>query len=36
LQIEQAYQKQAKHRKTSWEDYCEMYPDALECLIDDI
>jgi hypothetical protein len=36
LQIEKAHQKQAKHRKTSLEDYCEMYPDALECLIYDI
>lgn len=36
LQIEKAHQKQAKHRKTSLEDYCEIYPDALECLIYDI
>jgi hypothetical protein len=36
LQIKKAHQKQAKHRKTSLEDYCEMYPDALECLIYDI
>jgi hypothetical protein len=36
LQAEKAHQKQAKHRKTALEDYCEMYPDALECLIYDL
>ncbi|WP_016950523.1 Calvin cycle protein CP12 [Anabaena sp. PCC 7108] len=36
LQAEKAHQKQAKHRKTALETYCEMYPDALECLIYDI
>ncbi|MCE2718155.1 MAG: Calvin cycle protein CP12 [Dolichospermum sp.] len=36
LEVEKAYQKQVKHRKTSLEEYCEMYPDALECLIYDI
>ncbi|MEA5577900.1 Calvin cycle protein CP12 [Anabaena sp. UHCC 0451] len=36
LQAENAHQKQAKHRQTSLESYCEMYPDALECLIYDL
>jgi hypothetical protein len=36
LQAEKAHQKQAKHRKTSLESYCEMYPDALECLMYDL
>ena len=36
LQAEKAHQKQAKHRKTALEEYCEMYPDALECLIYDL
>ncbi|MFN9561144.1 MAG: CP12 domain-containing protein [Dolichospermum sp.] len=36
MEVEKAYQKQVKHRKTSLEEYCEMYPDALECLIYDI
>ena len=36
LQIKKAHQKQAKHRKTALETYCEMYPDALECLIYDL
>ncbi len=36
LQTEKAHQKQAKHRKTALEEYCEMYPDALECLIYDL
>ncbi|TAE60513.1 MAG: hypothetical protein EAZ76_06765 [Nostocales cyanobacterium] len=36
LQAEKAHQKQAKHRQTSLESYCEMYPDALECLMYDL
>ncbi|AFZ55921.1 Calvin cycle protein CP12 [Anabaena cylindrica FACHB-243] len=36
LQAEKAHQKQAQHHKTSLESYCEMYPDALECLIYDV
>jgi hypothetical protein len=36
LQAEKAHQKRAQHRKTSLETYCEMYPDALECLIYDL
>ncbi|MBD2629385.1 Calvin cycle protein CP12 [Trichormus variabilis] len=36
LQAEKAHQKQAKHRKTVLETYCEMYPDALECLVYDL
>lgn len=36
LQAEKAHQQQARHRKTSLESYCEMYPDALECLIYDL
>ncbi len=36
LQAEKAHQQQAKHRQTSLESYCEMYPDALECLIYDL
>jgi hypothetical protein len=36
LQAEKAHRKQAKHRKTALETYCEMYPDALECLIYDL
>ncbi|NET01391.1 MAG: hypothetical protein F6K62_24890 [Sphaerospermopsis sp. SIO1G2] len=36
LQAEKSHQKQAKHRQTSLESYCEMYPDALECLMYDL
>ncbi|MFM2062060.1 MAG: hypothetical protein RLZZ507_1730 [Cyanobacteriota bacterium] len=36
LQAEKAHQEQAKKRQTSLESYCEMYPDALECLIYDL
>ncbi|WP_353928943.1 Calvin cycle protein CP12 [Okeanomitos corallinicola TIOX110] len=36
LQAEKAHQKQAKHRQTALESYCEMYPDALECLMYDL
>ncbi|WP_413173981.1 Calvin cycle protein CP12 [Anabaena azotica] len=36
LQAEKAHQKQAQHRQTSLEEYCEMYPEALECLIYDL
>jgi hypothetical protein len=36
LQAEKSHQKQVQHHKTSLESYCEMYPDALECLIYDL
>jgi hypothetical protein len=36
LQAEKELQKQAKHRKTDLDIYCEMYPEALECLIYDV
>lgn len=36
LQAEKAHQQQAKYRQTSLESYCEMYPEALECLIYDL
>ncbi|HLO86345.1 MAG TPA: Calvin cycle protein CP12 [Nostocaceae cyanobacterium] len=36
LQAEKAHQAQAKHRKTSLEEYCETHPEALECLIYDV
>ncbi|ADI65258.1 Calvin cycle protein CP12 [Trichormus azollae] len=36
LQAEKAHQKQAQHRQTPLESYCEIYPDALECLIYDL
>jgi uncharacterized protein YgiB involved in biofilm formation len=36
LQAEKAHQKQAQNRQTCLESYCEIYPDALECLIYDL
>ncbi|HLP90058.1 MAG TPA: Calvin cycle protein CP12 [Nostocaceae cyanobacterium] len=36
LQAEKAHQAQAKHRKTSLEEFCETHPEALECLIYDV
>jgi len=36
LQAEKSHQQQAKHRKTSLESFCEMHPEALECLIYDV
>jgi hypothetical protein len=36
LQTEKAMQQQVKRRKTDLEIYCEMYPEALECLIYDV
>jgi hypothetical protein len=36
LQAEKSHQKQAKHHKNSLETFCEMHPDALECLIYDV
>ncbi|HIK03826.1 MAG TPA: Calvin cycle protein CP12 [Trichormus sp. M33_DOE_039] len=36
LQAEKSHQQQALKYRTSLDDYCEMHPDALECLIYDV
>ncbi|WP_427160021.1 Calvin cycle protein CP12 [Aliinostoc sp. HNIBRCY26] len=36
LQAEKSHQEQAQKYRTSLDDYCEMHPDALECLIYDV
>jgi hypothetical protein len=36
LQAEKSHQQQAQHRKTSLENYCDMNPQAIECLIYDV
>jgi hypothetical protein len=36
LQAEKSHQQQAKHRKNSLESFCDLHPDALECLIYDV
>lgn len=36
LQAEKSHQEQAIKYRTSLDDYCEMHPDALECLIYDV
>lgn len=36
LQAEKSHQKQAKQIKDSLDNYCESYPDALECRVYDI
>ncbi|MBD2439397.1 Calvin cycle protein CP12 [Nostoc sp. FACHB-110] len=36
LQAEKSHQHQAKHHKTSLESFCDLHPEALECLIYDV
>jgi CP12 domain len=36
LQAEKSHQQQAKHNKTSLENYCDRHPDSVECLIYDV
>lgn len=36
LQAEKSHQLQAKKYKNSLEEYCDMHPEALECLIYDV
>ncbi|MBD2446539.1 Calvin cycle protein CP12 [Nostoc sp. FACHB-152] len=36
LQAEKSHKQQAKQRKTSLESFCDMHPEALECLIYDV
>lgn len=36
LQAEKSHQEQALKYRTSLDDYCELHPDALECLMYDV
>ncbi|MBD2363738.1 Calvin cycle protein CP12 [Anabaena minutissima FACHB-250] len=36
LQAEKSHQAQAQKYKTSLDEYCELHPEALECLIYDV